>query len=242
MAKLTKAQNKEHLKAIEILKKGVLSEDDIEFVYRNWHEGADHNNSLSGAFFTPFDMALDFALDVNGPRIIDLCAGIGMLSYAVMMRNWYDRDDFEFVCVERNPDYVEVGKKLMPQATWICADVFDVLDMELGHFNTTISNPPFGNISRSENSPRYSGKDFEFHVIDIASHLANAGTFIVPQGSAGFNYSGKQFYERQKEGRAVRFQEQTGLYFEAGCGVDTSVYKNEWKGVSPICEIVCVEF
>lgn len=242
MAKLTKEQNKKHLAAIELLKKEILSEDDIEFVYKNWHEGADHNNSLSGAFFTPFDMAMDFAFDVGGPKIIDLCAGIGMLSYAVMMRNWYDRNDFEFVCVERNPDYVEVGKKLMPQATWICADVFDILDMNLGYFNTAISNPPFGNISRSKNSPRYSGKDFEFHVIDIASHIADFGTFIVPQGSAGFNYSGRQFYERQKEGKAVKFQEQTGLYFEAGCGVDTSVYKNEWKGVSPICEIVCVEF
>ena len=159
-----------------------------------------------------------------------------------MPLNLYDRHEFEFVCVERNPDYVEIGKKLVPEATWICADVFDVLDMNLGKFDTAISNPPFGNIKRENNSPRYSGKDFEYHVIDIASSLADFGVFIVPQGSAGFNYSGRPYYERQKEGKAVKFQELTGLYFEAGCGVDTSIFKNEWKGVSPICEIVCVEF
>ncbi len=27
-----------------------------------------------------------------------------------------------------------------------------------------------------------------------------------------------------------------------GCGVDTAYYRDEWKGVSPLCEIVCVEF
>lgn len=242
MAKLTKAQNKEHMRAISLLNQDALSEDDIEFIYRNWHEGADHNNSLAGAFFTPFDLAMDFALDVGGNRIIDLCAGIGMLTYACQMRNWYDKQDMEFVCVERNPDYVEIGKKLVPDARWICADVFDVIEMGLGKFDTAISNPPFGNVKRSKNSPRYLGKDFEYHVIDIASNISDFGVFIVPQGSAGFNYSGKPYYDRHKEGKAVKFQEQTGLYFEAGCGVDTSIFRNEWKDVSPICEIVCVEF
>jgi type I restriction-modification system DNA methylase subunit len=242
MSKLTKAQNKEHLKAVDILKKEILSEDEVEFVYRNWHEGAEHNNSLSGAFFTPFDMAMDFALDVGGKRIIDLCAGIGMLTYATQMRNWYEKDNLEFICVEKNQDYVDIGKKLVPEATWICADVFDILDINLGKFDTAISNPPFGNVKRSKNSPRYSGKDFEYHVIDIASNLADFGVFIVPQMSAGFNYSGRPYYDRHKDGKAVKFQEQTGLHFEAGCGVDTSIFKDEWKGVSPICEIVCVEF
>lgn len=242
MAKLTKLENRNHLKAVEILEKENLTEDDVSFVYNNWHEGAESNNSLNGAFFTPLDLAFDFALDVGGNKIIDLCAGIGALTYAYKMRNWYERHNLELVCVEKNPSYIEVGKRLIPEAKWICADVFDLLDMDLGHFDTAISNPPFGNIQRSKNSPRYSGKDFEFHVIDIASNLADFGVFIVPQASAGFNYSGKPYYDRHKEGKAFKFQQETGLYFESGCGVDTSVYKTEWKGVSPICEIVCVEF
>lgn len=242
MAKLTRAQAQAHAQAVAILQQERLSEDDKEFVYRNWNEGANHVNGAAGAFFTPFDMAFDFALDASGGRIIDLCAGIGMLSYAIWQRSRFNDSRPQIICVERNADYLDVGKKLLPEAEWIHADVFDVLDMGLGHFDSAISNPPFGNIKRSKNSPRYSGKDFEFHVIDIASHLADYGTFIVPQMSAGFNYSGRQSYERQTSGKAVKFQEQTGLHFDAGCGVDTAYFIDQWKAVSPMCEIVCVDF
>lgn len=242
MAKLTRAQAKAHAQACDILTKPVLTEDDKEFVYRNWNEGANHVNGAAGAFFTPFDMAFDFALDVSGPRIIDLCAGIGMLSYAIWYRSAWDDSRPEIVCVERNADYLAVGRKILPEATWIHADVLDILDMDLCRFDSAISNPPFGNIRRERNSPRYAGKDFEFHVIDIAAHLADYGCFIVPQMSAGFNYSGRKTYERQTEGKAVKFQELTGLHFEAGVGVDTAFYRDQWKGVSPMCEIVCVDF
>lgn len=242
MAKLTKAQAKAHTQACDLLTKPVLSEDDKEFVFRNWQESATHVNGADGAFFTPYDMAFDFALDVGGSRVIDLCAGIGMLSYAVWYRAQFDGAEINVTCVERNPDYVAAGKKLLPSATWIQADVFDVLDMGLGHFDYAISNPPFGKIKREKNAPRYTGAEFEFHVIDIAAHLADRGTFIVPQMSAGFNFSGRNGYERQTSGKAFAFQEMTGHYFEGGCGVDTAYYQKEWRGVSPLCEIVCVEF
>ncbi|MFC3206857.1 methyltransferase [Aquamicrobium soli] len=242
MAKLTKAQAKVHAQAEAILTKDTLSEDDKEFVYRNWNEGANHVNGAAGAFFTPFDMAFDFAIDAGGGRIIDLCAGIGMLSYAIWQRARYGTYKPRITCVERNPDYIAVGRRLLPEAEWIQADVLDVLGLGLGHFDSAISNPPFGNIKRSKNSPRYSGKDFEFHVIDIAAHLADYGCFIVPQMSAGFKYSGQRNYSRDTEGKAVKFQELIGVEFNAGCGVDTAYYKDAWKGVSPLCEIVCVDF
>lgn len=244
MAKLTKAQAKAHAQACDLLAKDVLTEDDKDFVLKNWNESANHVNGAAGAFFTPYDMAFDFTIDAIGQggyggRIIDLCAGIGMLSYVCWHRS--DRRA-KITCVERNPDYVAVGKKILPEAEWILADVLDVLDMDLGRFDVDISNPPFGAIKRERNSPRYTGKDFEFHVIDIAAHLADRGTFIVPQMSAGFKYSGSGYYQRREDGKAVKFQELTGLHFEAGCGIDTAFYINDWKGVSPMCEIVCVEF
>lgn len=242
MAKLTKAQSAKHNSALEILKKDVLTEDDKYFVYENWNEGANHDNGRAGAFFTPLNLAFDFAIDAGGPNVIDLCAGIGMLSFATLHRNWDNREKLKLTCIEINPDYVAVGKKLLPEATWICADALDIESLNLGTFDCAISNPPFGNIVRAKNGPRYTGKDFEFHVIDVASQIADYGVFIVPQGSAGFNYSGRPYYDRQKDGKAVKFQELTGLYFEAGCGVDTSMYRDDWKGVSPICEIVCVDF
>ena len=243
MSKLTKLQAKAHQQACDLLAKDALSEDDKEFVFRNWFESATHVNSSAGAFFTPFDLAMDFALDAGRGRVIDLCAGIGMLSYAVLRRARYGETPPRLTCVEINPAYVEVGRKLVPDAEWICASVFDVLGMGLGRFDSSISNPPFGAVNRHGGSgPRYSGSDFEFHVIDIASQMSGYGTFLLPQMSAGFTYSGCRSYERTTSGKAAAFQKATGLTFDAGCGVDTSVYRKDWRGVSPLCEVVCVEF
>lgn len=116
MAKLTKAQRKAHAEACKILQ-DALSIDEKIFVLENWHEGAEHMNGAIGAHFTPSGLARDFAIDAGGGRrVIDLCAGIGGLGF------WLDLDGRagEMVCVEVNPAYVEVGRKILPQAQWIC--------------------------------------------------------------------------------------------------------------------------
>lgn len=244
MAKLSKAEAKAHQQACDLLRKDVLTPDEREFVMANWQESANHVNSAAGAFFTPYPLAMDFAFDVGGPRVIDLCAGIGTLSRAVIDRNTYGEQKFDITCVEINPAYVDVGRKIVPEATWICADVFDVLSMDLGQFDTAISNPPFGRIKRGEGkkAPRYTGAEFEFHIIDIAAHLARSGTFIIPQMSAGFNYSGRGDYQRHTSGKAVEVQNKLNLFFAAGCGVDTAIYRDDWHSVAPMVEIVCVDF
>lgn len=247
MAKLTKAQRKAHAEAEAILKKDRLTDDEKEFVFKNWHEGADTNNGAAGAFFTPYDLAGDFAIDVGTGRIIDLCAGIGVLSYFVKERSRWATNPTEIVCVERNHRYVEVGKKLVPDAHWICADVFDWRDwwadeLDGQMFDYAIGNPPFGRVRRCDDGPRYRGPDFEYHVIDIASQMADFGTFIVPQQSASFQYSGRPFYERKEKGRAVDFEKLTGLVMEGGAGVDTAIHARDWKDTNIITEIVCFEF
>ena len=244
MAKLTKAQAKAHQQACNLLEKDVLTEDDKFFVLENWQESATHINSSAGAFFTPFDLARDFAIETFPGRVIDLCAGIGMLSFAVRCKHQWDKAPLDITCIEINPDYVAVGRKILPEAKWIEASVFDVLGMDLGHFDIAISNPPFGRVARPEGkrAPRYSGAEFEFHVIDIAAHLANYGAFILPQMSSGFSYSGSQQYQRHTTGKAVEFQNATGIYLGPNCGIDTAFYQGSWRGVSPICEIVCCDF
>src|SRR5690606_10107376 len=136
--------------------------DEKEFVLLNWREDASHVNSSAGAFFTPMALAFDFAIEVPAGRIIDLCAGVGMLSWALLNRRRWDAAPLDLTCIEVNPAYVEVGRKVLPEARWICASVFDVPGMDLGQFDCAISNPPFGAVKRSGNGPRYSGKDFEF--------------------------------------------------------------------------------
>lgn len=251
MAKLTKAQANAHANAQAILNQEALSDQDRAFVLEHWQESATNINSAAGAFFTPWPLALDFALEAgftsaNGHvRILDLCAGIGTLSLAVQGRlsAWAGSGlTFELVCVELNPEYIAVGRKMIPAATWVEASIFDLPD--LGEvFDLAISNPPFGKINRGGgNAPRYTGSEFEYHVIDIAAHHAKAGAFILPQQSAPFVYSGADHYRVETSRKYDAFSKQTGITLEAGCGVDTSVYRDAWHGVNVLCEIVTADF
>lgn len=243
MTKLTKAERRAHNEAQEILKKDTLTMSEKEFVLQNWHPAASFDVGATGAFFTPFDLAADFRIDAGQGRIIDLCAGIGSLAYWVRNFTWGADEPAELVCVEINPVYVEIGKKILPEATWICADVFDVPNMNLGHFDHAIANPPFNSVNRhGRNAPRYCGSDFALHVIDIASDIADYGAFIISQGSAPFRYSGVQCYSRTEPRGYKKFNEQTSIFLDAGVGIDTSVFADQWKDVKPTVEIVCADF
>jgi hypothetical protein len=120
--------------------------------------------------------------------------------------------------------------------------VFDFDFASLGRFGCAIANPPFGATPRNGNGPRYTGRSFEFHVIDLASKIADCGAFIIPQMSAPFEYSGVQCYRERRSADYLRFTEQTGIHLEAGCGVDCAYYRDGWKGVAPNVEIVCANF
>lgn len=246
MAKLTKAEAKAHAQAVALLQKDVLTFDERCFVLDNWHEGANHVNGSAGAFFTPSNLAFDFAIDAWGGRTIDLCAGIGALAFAIYWRHraghGADCPDKQIVCIEINPDYVAVGRKVLPEATWICGDVFTMELAALGHFGCAVSNPPFGATPRSGKGPRYTGRAFEYHLIDLASDIADGGAFIIPQGSAPFSYSGSQYYRERKSDHYLQFERQTGIELAAGCGVDCAFHRDDWKGVAPMVEIVCADF
>jgi len=237
--KLTKAQIKQHKAALEVLAKPELTFDDKWFVLENWQESANHINSAAGAFFTPIGLARDFAIEVVGSPIIDLCAGIGCLSFMAYHRSEWDRERPRVVCVEINPDYVEVGKKILPEAEWICASAFSVRE---GQYGCVISNPPFGNILAPDFTGRYTGKSFEYKLIEHASKLAKHGVFIVPQQSAPFRLSGQPYFREDEQGESRKFREQTGIALEPGCGIDTSIYRDDWRGTGPTCEVVICDF
>jgi predicted RNA methylase len=240
MSKLTKPQAKAHAQACEILQKDVLSFDEKWFVLENWREDANHVNSAAGAFFTPPELARSFCIEVCGRKVIDLCAGIGTLSFLYREKcSWGEAPDL--TCVEINPDYVAVGRKILPEATWIQASVFDLPD--LGHFDFAFGNPPFGNINRARrNAPRFNGRQFEYHVIDVASDLADYGAFIIPQGSAPFRYSGQETFQEVKEPSYLAFEKATGITLGNSCGIDCSCTIDQWHGVAPKVEIVTAEF
>lgn len=243
MARLSKAEVKRHNEAEALLKLDRLNDDQRQFVLDNWNEGATHMNSAHGAFFTPSDLALDAALmggcnicsDCDDFRVIDLCAGIGCLGLAAW---WRTNKRAQVTCVEKNPDYVAIGKKLFPEARWICGSV-DQLPADIGRFDVALANPPFGKLCKIK-GPRYSGED-ELAVIDIASTLARMGCFILPQMSCPFAYSGQQFYRRRHSEKFERFHRATGIEVECE-SIDTSYFAEGWRGVKPNVEVVTCDF
>ncbi|WP_405166427.1 hypothetical protein OG203_15830 [Nocardia sp. NBC_01499] len=98
-----------------------LDDEEKRFVLDHWQEAANPEHCLDGAYFTPLGLAGDMRIDVVGTRIIDLCAGIGHLSFAcrnLLDHRWNGERLREFVCVERfNPEYVRIGMRIMPEAT-----------------------------------------------------------------------------------------------------------------------------
>lgn len=248
MAKLTRNEERRHAQACQLIDlPRDLTEAERYFVLDHWQESSTNANARDRAFFTPEGLAVDMSLEVGGDRIIDLGAGIGRLS-------WHNRDLWgrwpypapEFVCVERNPVYVRVGRKVMPEATWICADILDLPDMvdQLGgRFDCAISNPPFGPLPRHRDAPGYSGRRFEYHTIAVAAGLAARGVFIVPQMSAPFRYSGRPCFEHdQGDAEYARFTAGTGITLTSTCGIDTSFYDGRWRGVCPRVEVVMADF
>lgn len=242
MSKLTKAEIKAHDQACELLTQDVLSLDDRLYVLDNWQESALHVNSKAGAFFTPSSLARDLSIYApDGGTLIDLCAGIGTLAFHCT--GGYSQSHTRVVCVEINPDYVEVGRKIVPNAEWICGSVFDLPeDIRTFDWDCVVCNPPFG---RSSDVP-VAGVTYDLNVLAVAVQLSWYGVVILPQESCPFVYSGHNGYDRRPSRAWAQFNAKCGGRNVAGLdnidlmcsSIDCAQYRGEWKGISPNVEIV----
>jgi len=236
MARITKQQSKLHQQVMDLVHSDKpLSFEEKEFIL--WNYQGDGIGS-TGAFFTPEMFAWDFTIDsYSSGRCLELCAGIGALSFCQYTRC----KPQHITCVELNPDYVQIGMRVLPEAEWIVGDALIYVSEQ--PYDIVYGNPPFGKIKTSEAATgSYRGSEFEYKVITHGASLAPYGVWIVPQGSAGFVYSGARCYERQESTKYSKFAEQTGFHFEAGCGIDTSIYRDQWHGTNVVCEVVTVEY
>jgi len=249
--KLTKSQIKAHQKACELLKKDILTGDDKIFVIENWNEGAEHINSLMGAFFTPYNLARHVEMTLAGGRAIDLCAGIGILAFCYIEGYRYHPGIEhlpEVICLEINPDYIEIGKKICPEAKWIQGSIFDrELIESLGYFDVAFSNPPFGNI-KSENTNgwlNYTGGNFELKAVEVASKIAESGSFILPRNSSSITHAknNKVYIDKNKlSNNLKKFLDQTKITMHPNLGIDCDCFIDQWRGVKPEVEIACFMF
>ncbi|HEE9967459.1 TPA: methyltransferase, partial [Citrobacter freundii] len=210
--------------------------DDKEFIFNNYRgDGI----GATGAFFTPEMLAWDFMRDAGcSDDCIELCAGIGRLSYYQFIRN----KPSHITCVELNPEYVLIGKRVLPQAEWITGDALQYTPDRF--YRVAYGNPPFGKINTSgAYTGRYTGSEFEYKIIDRAREYSSYGVWIVPQGSAGFKYSGHTYYDRSiQSAKYTKFEKDTGLILHPGVGIDTSIYRDQWNGTKVTCESVLVDY
>lgn len=155
MARVTKKESQLRLKVMELVHSDrQLTEDDKEFIFNNYRgDGI----GATGAFFTPEMLAWDFMLDAGcSDDCIELCAGIGRLSYYQFIRN----KPSHITCVELNPEYVLIGKRVLPQAEWITGDALQYTPDRF--YRVAYGNPPFGKINTSgAYTGRYTGSEFE---------------------------------------------------------------------------------
>lgn len=241
MAKLSKRELAAHEKAAALvaLDRPLTLDERIQ-VAEDWHEGAGGDQTAASAFFTPCDMASDLRLDMpQRGSFVDLCAGIGRLAFFAGGQAMFEecRHRYErIVCVERNPAYVEVGRRILPEAEWICGDIFDPeIVRKVGRVDKAILNPPFGMTTKTPfEAPRYRGADFDLKAMDLAATLAPDCWAIVPRDRAPWNWRG----DRQESARETRFHNATGLHLHRFSSVCPEYHRDGWRGTSPAVELV----
>jgi len=240
MAKITKRKLKLHDEALELVRldRG-LTITEKEFVLENYKPYANHNVTETNAFFTPLELAMAATVEMPDPnewaqpvRIIDLCAGIGMLSFAYKHYSGYNTRDVELVCVELEEEYVEVGKKILPEATWIHASILDLDTVSLGSFACFISNPPFMKLGD------YKGT---YTTSKIGMGLARYGVVIVPQCNCPFRYSGQNQYTKEDNPEYRKFRDAENIMFSASCIDTESIDDLKWDDVNVTTEVVIID-
>lgn len=231
--------HKQSLEMIEKSRNRKINHVEREFIYENYHEGAENMNSLISAHFTPQSIAVSMSHNIRCKHWVDLCAGIGILSNKLVRQNEFEsRTDYVGICVENNEEYYNLGKKLLPECIWILGSIFDqeVIDEikmimswhgEPLNFSV-ISNPPYGKQVKGRHElMKYTGNNFEYKAMEIGAMLgAYDGAFLIPQQSAPFRITGSRGEvesDKYITDEYMRFSTQTDLEIVPNIGFTTEI-------------------
>jgi len=253
MSRLSKREVKEQRDLYNLIFTGLTActqwerDERIEKIYENFHPSLIDNQTENGAFYSPYGLAQDVAVFSNrSGHIIDVCAGIGMLAYRLKEMDTYNQQIKSITCIELNEKAVEIGKKLLPEANWICGNVFDeklwndlVKDLPNKRFDFMVSNPPFGkDMNKRKADWLKMTTERDLMVLELCLKYAKGGYFIMPKGSSSFNYSGERYFKEDPTRWSRKFQRFMNLTkghytFNLSCdGIDSSIYSDEWKGLN----------
>lgn len=260
MGRISADQTRRHDKACELLKiRRDLHADEIEYVYANWTPMASHNVGKGGAFFTPEELASELTLwTVDRGHVLDLAAGIGMLSWQMLLAHAYEETELKITAIELNGEFLEVGRKLLPQVNWVHGSIFDLkllhrlVDPKPFGFECVISNPPFGlapATSPESKWLRYNGPS-HMRAMEVALYLGQKTVAILPGMDVPFwdseparpgqlrkhGYKPEASLSRNYE----RFHKLFPDIVFGSCSIDTSAYEG-WQGAAPKVELVQLE-
>lgn len=238
--RLTRKQTKVHDDVMRILQGDRLTEDECDYVLDNFRPSATTNTTKSAAFFTPRSVAIEISVmcDCDDEIVVDLGAGIGSLARGLLDGG---RRPKKIVCIEQNPNFVAIGRKVVPEATWIEGDIFDQnLMSQLLTVGWVISNPPYGLKLPAYNWLAYQGQS-DLMAVEVGMRLAtNGGLFILPQTSVPWAFSGRQCYQEvsQRPAKLQKFM-MANPHIQFDCvSVDMSVYKDAWVDGTSAVELV----
>jgi hypothetical protein len=185
-------------------------------------------------------------------NFVDLCAGIGILSWCQERVMEFEDKEFVGICVENCLEYCKIGKKLMPQLHWINGDIFNpkviarIKEIMGDRSFSVISNPPYGKqVKTNTDILQYKGSDFEYKAIELGFQLgASEGVFLIPQGSCNFKMSGQRHTNLNVScSKYEKFEKETNLKMSPNIGFTTDIFDGDgWKDVSITTEIAIFEY
>lgn len=244
--------------------------DKIEYIYENYDPSMDDNVTERGVFFTPIGLAQDFNIFTHkSGHIVDVCSGIGMLSYKLLCYAYYSNHIESLTLIEYNPKFTEIAKRLISPLSaynsdnrivninFITADAYAketwgnvISSLPLsanGKFNLMISNPPYGKLPASEKSKYYDHLKYlserELMAVELCTKYAKHGQFIMPPSSCECIFSGRPYYERRPSSKVDRLRKALGedVFFHMEIdGIDCSIYRDEWKNTKITTEVVSI--